>query len=79
MGFIFMYVCACNGINQKQVREAVKTGVSRWDEVHAYHGCTPCCGKCKEEIVQVISEIENSEADVNKVADQPSSLLNPSQ
>ena len=57
-----MYICACNGINQKQVMIAIKAGVTRWDEVHSYHGCSPCCGKCKDEIIQSILESsKNSE------------------
>ena len=51
-----MYICACNGINQRQVRVAVEAGVKRWDEVHRYYGYSPCCGMCKDEIAQTILE-----------------------
>ncbi len=51
-----MYVCACNGIRQNQVKEAIEAGVSRWDKVHEFYGCSPCCGKCKEEIELSIAQ-----------------------
>ena len=51
-----MYICACNGINQRQVKVAIESGVDRWDAVHAFYGHSPCCGKCKDEIVQYILE-----------------------
>ena len=71
-----MYICACNGINQKQVKDAVQAGVSRWDQVHAFYGHVPCCGKCKEQIVQSILEIEDRPSDVAKTDGQATSIQN---
>ena len=53
-----MYVCACNGIRQKQVNEAIEAGATRWDQVHEFYDCLPCCGKCKEEIEISIAKKE---------------------
>ena len=42
-----MYICNCNGITENEVRTALKSGVERWDDVHAFYGCAPCCGQCQ--------------------------------
>ena len=51
-----MFVCNCNGINEKSVRKAVSNGASDWREVHAYYGCSPSCGKCECEMKIAIQE-----------------------
>lgn len=53
---LLMYVCNCNGISERDVKSAVRAGAARWDDVHAYYGCTPACGKCECEIVDAIAE-----------------------
>ena len=51
-----MFVCNCNGINEKSVRNAVSNGASDWRAVHAYYGCSPSCGKCECEMKIAIEE-----------------------
>ena len=51
-----MFVCNCNGINEKSVRNAISNGASDWKEVHAYYGCSPSCGKCECEMKLAIEE-----------------------
>lgn len=51
-----MYICNCNGITDKEVDTALNAGVERWDDVHAFYGCEPCCGQCQCEIVEAIVE-----------------------
>lgn len=55
-----MYICNCNGITDKEVETALKSGVDRWDDVHAFYGCEPCCGQCQCEIVEAIVERDNA-------------------
>lgn len=45
-----MFVCNCNAITESETREAIAAGVSRWHDVHEFHGCEPCCGKCECDI-----------------------------
>lgn len=47
-----MYICNCNGLNEKQVESAIKNGANSWLEVYTYHDCAPKCGKCIPEICQ---------------------------
>ena len=49
-----MYVCNCNGITDSEVKEAVRNGAEKWDDVHTYFDCAPCCGKCECEISEAI-------------------------
>ncbi len=58
-----MYICNCNGITDKEVETAVKAGVERWDDVHAFYGCEPCCGQCQCEIVEAIVEHDRNAKD----------------
>ncbi|MBO6521825.1 MAG: (2Fe-2S)-binding protein [Rhodospirillales bacterium] len=63
-----MYICNCNGITDKEVKTALKAGVERWDDVHAFYGCEPCCGQCQCEIVEAMVEHERSADDSMPVA-----------
>ena len=59
-----MYICNCNGINERQVKIAVDAGATCWEDVHAHFGFIPQCGKCQFEIIEALSEsstIEQSE------------------
>lgn len=51
-----MYVCICNGINDRQVKTAIAAGAKKWSDVHEYHGCKPECGGCGVEISEFISK-----------------------
>ena len=64
-----MYVCICNGINDRQVKAAVKAGAKKWSDVHEYHGCKPECGGCGVEISEFINKSKQ---------DDTSSVLIPS-
>ncbi|MDR5905187.1 (2Fe-2S)-binding protein [Franzmannia qiaohouensis] len=41
-----MYVCLCNGVTDKAIREAVDGGARSWREVRESTGCATQCGKC---------------------------------
>ena len=51
-----MLVCNCRGINEKQVKVAVRAGATHWAEVHTHFGTEPSCGKCACEIQQAITD-----------------------
>ena len=54
-----MFICNCRGLNEQKVKEAACTGVKKWQDIHSYYGTEPSCGKCSEEIRQIISEQKN--------------------
>jgi bacterioferritin-associated ferredoxin len=58
-----MYVCNCNGLTQKQVREAIRDGRPRDAMcVYRYHQCEPQCGRCVPEIREMLREAREPEA-----------------
>ena len=61
-GITSMYVCNCNGITETEVKEAVRSGAEKWDDVHTYFDCAPCCGKCECEISEAICQARRDTA-----------------
>tara|TARA_B100000676_G_scaffold312865_1_gene389425 strand:+ start:277 stop:444 length:168 start_codon:yes stop_codon:yes gene_type:complete len=49
-----MYICICNAISDRKVKEAVEAGASNWIDVHSHHGCMPNCGQCECDIFDFI-------------------------
>ena len=45
-----MYICNCNGLNERDVDAAIRAGACRNGDVHSFHGCRPECAKCLPEI-----------------------------
>lgn len=45
-----MYLCICNAISDRRVRDAVAAGARDWVAVHAHAGCQPNCGQCATDI-----------------------------
>jgi bacterioferritin-associated ferredoxin len=56
-----MYVCLCNGISDRQIRECVERGASCFDEVQARLPIANCCGHCEDTARKVIeSHVETA-------------------
>ena len=51
-----MIICICRRINEKGVREAVRSGARCPDSVQAHHGQSFNCGKCRCAIGDLIAE-----------------------
>ena len=51
-----MYVCNCNGIRERQVRQAIAAGASRPADVLKAHACKAQCARCVCEMRQMIDE-----------------------
>jgi bacterioferritin-associated ferredoxin len=54
-----VFVCVCNAINDRTVREILATGGSGIDTPAAIHraaGCKPQCGRCLPELAGMIRE-----------------------
>lgn len=49
-----MYVCLCNGISDRQIRECVDRGAESLNEVQARLPVANCCGQCEETAREVI-------------------------
>ncbi|MFT3967134.1 MAG: (2Fe-2S)-binding protein [Sphingobium sp.] len=51
-----MVVCICNVIREKEIREAVRRGISDVVDVYAHLGCEPNCCQCLSFAEQIIDE-----------------------
>jgi bacterioferritin-associated ferredoxin len=51
-----MYVCNCNGIRERQVRQAIAAGARRPADVFKAHECRPRCARCVCEMREMIDE-----------------------
>jgi len=51
-----MYLCICNGLTDRNVREAAAAGQRTVKAVLRHHGIQPQCGKCLTYIHQTLAE-----------------------
>lgn len=49
-----MYVCVCNAVTERTVRELVSEGYHSLNEIQALTGCSDTCGRCREHAEAVI-------------------------
>lgn len=52
-----MYVCICNGITDRQVREAAEAGCASVSEMTMRTGAGACCGSCVSLVADLIGEV----------------------
>ena len=51
-----MIICLCNGITEKDVREAARNGARSPEQAYATLDCEPQCGCCLDYAQEVIDE-----------------------
>lgn len=51
-----VYVCLCNGITERSIREAASSGVRSVDELAMRTGCGSGCGSCVELAQQILDQ-----------------------
>jgi bacterioferritin-associated ferredoxin len=49
-----MYVCICNAISDRQIREIVNRGAASLDEVQIHLPVARCCGSCADTAREII-------------------------
>jgi bacterioferritin-associated ferredoxin len=54
--FARVYVCNCNGLRQRDVRQAIEAGATRPRDVFARHQCQAQCAKCVCDMRKMIDE-----------------------
>lgn len=47
-----MYVCNCNGLNERAVERAIAEGASTTGEVYKALGCKPQCARCVPDVLE---------------------------
>ena len=54
-----MYVCICNGVTERAVRQAAAEGVRSLSELTRRTGCASTCGGCADFAEQVLRDEYN--------------------
>mgnify|MGYP001317277382 CR=1 FL=1 len=55
-----MFVCVCNGITERQVREAIDQGACSLQDLTACLGVASGCGTCAEFTVRLLDQTRES-------------------
>ena len=55
-----MYVCICNAITDKQIRQAAESGVEDLWELQRRLGVAAGCGSCKDMASEILGESRRS-------------------
>jgi bacterioferritin-associated ferredoxin len=51
-----LYICICNAITERQVKESARSGVQSIDELTATLGVGAGCGRCRECAIELLRE-----------------------
>jgi bacterioferritin-associated ferredoxin len=51
-----MYVCLCNAVTERQIRDVVERGARSLDEVQRCLPVATCCGCCEDTAREVITD-----------------------
>ncbi|HRO62397.1 (2Fe-2S)-binding protein [Thermomonas sp.] len=57
-----MYVCICNGITDRVIREAAEAGCQSVAEMTMRTGAGSCCGSCLGLVGEIIAEVKARKA-----------------
>ena len=58
-----MYVCICNAVTERQVRECVSSGASSLEELASMIGLGAGCGRCRECAAGLLQELQRRDSD----------------
>ena len=57
-----MYVCICNGVSDRVIREAAEAGCTSVAEMTMRTGAGSCCGSCLGLVGEIIQEVQARKA-----------------
>lgn len=57
-----MYVCICNAVTDRAIREAAVSGVASFADVRGSTGCSDCCGSCEDLARSIFDEARAQQA-----------------
>ena len=55
-----MYVCICNGITERDIRQAAEAGCRSLPELTMRTGCGSTCGTCLETASALLDEVRST-------------------
>lgn len=53
-----MYVCICNGVSDRVIRDAAEAGCTSVAEMTMRTGAGSCCGSCLGLVGEIIQEVQ---------------------
>jgi bacterioferritin-associated ferredoxin len=53
-----MYVCLCNAITERAIRDAARDGVRTLSELSRKTGCADCCGTCADVASEILADAQ---------------------
>jgi len=51
---VLMYICICNAITERQVKEAVSQGATSITDLQGQLGVATCCGACADTAIEYL-------------------------
>jgi bacterioferritin-associated ferredoxin len=54
-----MYICLCNGITDREIRQCAASGVCSMPELECSLGIGVSCGRCREAAVEILEEFRS--------------------
>lgn len=55
-----MYICICNGITDRDIRQCVQSGVCSMRDLECTLGVGVSCGRCREAAGEILAETRAS-------------------
>ena len=55
-----MYVCICNGVTERDIRQAAEAGCRSLPELTMRTGCGSTCGTCLETASALLEEVRSA-------------------
>ena len=63
-----MYVCLCNGVTEREIRQTAQAGCRTMSELTMRTGCGAGCGSCVEMATALLDEVHAASAASGDVA-----------
>ena len=57
-----MYVCVCNAVTDREIRQCVALGAETFEQVRDCLGVSSCCGRCEPAAREILVERQVSAA-----------------
>jgi bacterioferritin-associated ferredoxin len=51
-----MYVCVCNTVTDRRIREAIAAGADSFEALQEELDVSTCCGSCEPEVRAILAE-----------------------
>lgn len=64
-----MFVCICNAVTDREIRDLGRRGVHSLEELRMLTGCSDCCGQCADDAESILAQARHTARPTIPVAD----------